>query len=88
MQGNGNKKKRNLTVELSNEAYITARVLSDMNGKSTKSFLSEVLEKWLMSKKREALTKIAETLQTNNNNDNETSDAESVTVTDSGKSGE
>jgi hypothetical protein len=88
MQNNENKKRRNLTVDLSPEAYITARVLASMNGKSTKAFLSEVLEKWLLSKKREALTKIAETLQTNNNNNDQTSDAESVSVTDSGESKE
>jgi hypothetical protein len=64
------KKKRGITVELSNEAYITARVLSSMSGVSMKQFLSQILENYLKTKKREALTKIVETLQTNNNQQN------------------
>ncbi|MFP3210580.1 MAG: hypothetical protein RXR16_03645 [Thermocladium sp.] len=88
MQSNENKKKHNVSIKLSHEAYITARVLSDINGISVKSLLTNVLEKWLQDKRREALTKIAETLQTNNNNNDQTSDAESVSDTGSGKSGE
>jgi len=86
MQSNGNKKKRNVVIELSNEEYITARVLADINGTSVKAFLSKSVKKWLADMRREALTKIAETLQTNNNNNDNQSDVEAVSDADSEKS--
>ena len=89
-KNNENKKMRDVTVKLSPEAYTTARVLAGMNDKSVKAFLSEALDNWLRSKRREALTKLIETLQTNNNNDNnnEQTNVESISDTDSGKSRE
>jgi hypothetical protein len=71
MQSNGDKKKHNVTIVLSNEAYITARVLASISGKSMKALLSDILEKWLRSERREAVTKVVETLQTNNQSDAE-----------------
>jgi len=88
-KNNENKKKRDVTVRLSPEAYTTARVLASMNDESVKKFLSEVLESWLRAKRREALTKLIETLQTNNNNDNNNDQADvTVSDADSGKSRE
>jgi len=88
-KNNENKKMRDVTVRLSHEAYTTARVLASMNDESVKRFLSDVLENWLRGKRREALAKLIEKLQTNNNNDNN-NDQTNVTVsgTDSGKSRE
>ena len=88
-KNNENKKMRDITVRLSPEAYTTARVLASMNDVSVKKFLSGVLEDWLRAKRREALTKLIEKLQTNNNND-DNNDQAGVTVsgTDSGKSRE
>ncbi|MFP3307416.1 MAG: hypothetical protein RXN93_08830 [Thermocladium sp.] len=87
-KNNENKKMRDVTVRLSPEAYTTARVLASMNDESVKRFLSEVLENWLRAKRREALTKLIEKLQTNNNNDNNNQTNVTVSDTDSGKSRE